>query len=140
MTSRHNCGTLETFWRRLGGRRIEKTALALWRSGDDQGPGPQPEAFVEWALSHKPGAVSSGSRPRMDFNHWRFLRNHGELKSRGHRQRAFAAGYYPQCNLSALPRRWAIPSAMTFVDFIAAWLSCAYLTISRWTRRPSSCK
>ena len=23
--------------------------------------------------------------------------------------------------------------AMTFADFIAAWLSCAYLAISRWT-------
>jgi len=31
-------------------------------------------------------------------------------------------------------------SAMIFVDFVAAWLMCAYSVISRWTRWPSFCR
>ena len=42
-------------------------------------------------------------------------------------------------DVSPLLCNWLIPSAMTLVDFITAWLNCAYLTISRWTRSPSLC-
>jgi hypothetical protein len=42
--------------------------------------------------------------------------------------------------LSAVCFHCARLSAMIFVDFVAAWLMCAYSAISRWTRWPSFCR